>query len=292
MTLILESEAARSLTLTRVVASVLREHEWLVTEGACYSGGAIDVAAKRTWASGGLTAGLRLAAFCVASSPDQHLLFCETPHGFDAGLPRFSRGDDDATQREAIRQTLVRYLDAPASEDVLQTMHAAAYPNGVARSASASVVAPAARACASGFREIDDRGRAASGGFALAVADAFSSADAVCDDLLHFQLEGIGDDLDVEVLPERQELASSILVQATSRCELVHPVVVTDAPLSILGDAAKTTERPWLRLLRSSLIASAPRWIDIVHEEAFPRYASTVTRHYDAHYKRRKFNRL
>jgi hypothetical protein len=288
MTLILESEAARSLALTRVVAGTLRDQAWQVTEGAFYSRGAVDVAAKRTWTSGEVTARLRLVAFCV-SSAGGHLLFSQLPPDGENSLPAFSFGDDDPAQRDAIRQLLARYLDAEAVEDALHGLHAAAYPNEMAHTRAAHVVSPPARTCASGFREIDDTGRAANGAFTLAVTDAFASADAIRDDLLRFELEVIGEDLAGATAQERIEFASSAFGQAVSICEHIHPVVVTDAPLTILGDGAKTTDRAWLRLLRSSLLAAEQRWIDVVNEAAFPRYASMLTSHYDARYKRQRF---
>jgi hypothetical protein len=288
MSLILESQAARSLAFTRSVAATLQELEWQVTESAFYSRGAIDVAANRTWTGGPLTARLRLAVFCVATAGRRLLFSAQPPSGEDS-LPGFRLGDDDPGRREAIRQLLVRHLEAEAVEEAIRELHVAAYPNGAARTQAAHVPALSARTCASGFREIDDAGRAISGGFTLAVADAFACGDAIRDDLLRFELDVIGDDLEVEAPQDRIELATSTLVQAASSCELIHPVVVTDAPLSILGDAVKPTERPWLRLMRSSLVAAEHRWIDVVNEATFPRYASLMTKHYDAHYKRRTF---
>lgn len=282
MTVILDSAAAHSFALGGAVATALRGLEWNVTEGAFYSGGAIDVAARKVWKNRSIQAAVRLAVFSDGGQ-GRELVFAQAPVS-ERSLASYSLGDDVASQREAIRRALAPHADAAAA---LQQLHDTAYPRERALVHAAHVPPPPARAQASSFRQLDG-----TNGFEQAATAAFAALEAIHADLLRFDLDVILDDLTLFADPaERTGHAAGMLADGTASCDLLHAIVVTEAPLSLLANASRVASVPWLRLVRTALLGGGATWIDVVQSSAIDDYTSTLTRHYDAQFKRRKFER-
>ena len=118
-------------------------------------------------------------------------------------------------------------------------------------------IAPRARAHAASFRGDD--------AFLLAVDDAFLSIDAVLHDLFAHDLDAGGN-------------AAELLAPLVRQRALVHAAVLTDAPLTLLGE--RLTERDSIRLHRTRVVEAGGGWVDVVGAEGVGRWAAGVTKHY------------
>jgi len=280
MTVLLDSPAARSLALGRSAATAFRALDWDAAEGVVSSAGGIDVAAERRWKSRSLQASVRLLIFSDGD-PQRELLFAAAPVAASR-LASYSLGDDILSQRETIRKTLVPHADAGAA---LAILHAAAYPRERSAVHNAHVPPPPARAHASGFRQLGG-----TNGFEQIANAAFGALDTVRDELLRFDLEVVLDDLSLlDHAAERTAHAGRMLADRSASCDLLHAIVVTEAPLSLLANAERLAPAPWLRLERTTLIGGERRWIDVVQSEALAAYTTAVASHYAAQFKRRRF---
>jgi hypothetical protein len=250
---ILTQPLARRSTLARDAATTLAALGWRVTYSAHHSAGTADLAAERSWSRGRLTARVRLIIRCDAR--DERLVFPSLEgEGFDR-LPSYSLGDDDPAQRRA----LAKLLDDAA-------LHAAAYPRDIAITEPARIDALHARTRAAAIHD-------------PALDEAFASIDAVRHDLLRHDLDVIADDLDID-----RDVAVESAVDAAHRCELLVPVVITDAELWSLPGRRR---HPWLRAERASLVGHERQWVDVAQD--FEGYAGALTRHVNAQYRKRRF---
>jgi hypothetical protein len=196
---LLTHPAARRPTLARDAATALAANGWRITHAARYFGGMADVAADRTWSRGRITARVRLVIRC--DSRDQRLAFSSLGDWSD-GLPFYSLGDDDPAQRRALGKLF---------DD--SQLHAAAYPRQTALTEPARIDAPRAPARVAAIAD-------------AALDEAFASIDAVRHDLLQHDLDVIADDLDID-----RDFAAQAAIDAAHRCELIYPIVITDAEL-------------------------------------------------------------
>ncbi|HEX2836086.1 MAG TPA: hypothetical protein VHW00_23985 [Thermoanaerobaculia bacterium] len=76
---------------------------------------------------------------------------------------------------------------------------------------------------------------------------------------------------------------------ATPHATLIHGVVLTEAPLWLLGENDRLSSRASIRVIRTSGASGEREWIDVVQSDSFDAYAESVTRHYVAAMKKRKF---
>ena len=274
---LLTHPTARRPALARDAAAALAANGWRITHAARYSGGTADVAADRSWSRGRLTARVRLVIRC--DSRDQRLVFSSLEDSTDR-LPFYSFGDDDPAQRRA----LSRLFDGEPSpglrppspalrervddDTLISELHAAAYPRETALTEPARIDAPRARTRVAALAD-------------AVLDEAFASIDAVRRDLLQHDLDVIGDDLDID-----RDFAAQAAIDAAHRCELIYPIVITDAELWALP---RKQRRDWLRIERASLVGHERQWIDIVEATGFASYAEALTRHLSAAYRKRRF---
>jgi len=255
---ILADPTARRLTLARDAAAALAASGWRVMHAAVHSGGTADVADDRTWSRGKLSARVRLIVRCD-SRPERFVLSALDDDAPDR-LPSYCLGDDDPAQRRA--------LAGVADAALIERLHAAAYPREIALTEPAHLDALPARARAAAVRD-------------AVIDEAFASIDAVRGDLLQHDLDVVRDDLDID-----RDFAATVVLEGAHRCDLLYPMVVTDAELWSLPDKKR---RDWMRLERSSLVGHQRQWIDIVEGGAFAAYADALTRHITAAYRKRRF---
>jgi len=255
---ILAHPAARRLSLAHDAAASLAALGWRTARSAVHSGGTADVAADRSWSRGALAARVRLIVHCDAR-PERLLLSSLEASSHDR-LPSYSFGDDDPAQRRALAEIIL-----PAD---LARLHRTAYPHEAAATEPARVDALPARARAAAARD-------------EVLDEAFASVDAVRRDLLQYDLDVVRDDMDID-----RDVAVETALHAAQRCELLQPIIVTDAELWSLPDRRR---HDWIRIERSSLVGHERRWIDVVRGDAFASYADALTRHLAAIYRKRRF---
>ena len=251
---LLTHPSARRPTLARDTATALAANIWRVIHAARYSGGTADIAADRTWSRGRLTARVRLVIRC--DSREERLVFSSLGEASDR-LPFYSLGDDDPAQRRALSKLF---------DD--SELHAAAYPRETALTEPARIDAPSANARVAAIAD-------------AALDEAFASIESVRRDLLQHDLDVIGDDLDID-----RDFAGQTAVDAAHRCELIYPIVITDAELWSLPERRR---HDWLRVERASLVGHERQWIDVVETANFASYAGALTRHISAQYRKRRF---
>jgi hypothetical protein len=156
-------------------------------------------------------------------------------------LPMYWLGEDDRKQRSAIAERL-----GSAAE---QKIHAKAYRNGEAIIYAARVLAPKARAYVS-FSDPD-------------IDRMFATIDDWRRALLEQDISCMEEEMDV----------------AIGRCELLHPIVITDA----------TMQKPWVRLQQTELIGGGTRWLDVVAAEHADDYVRALHQHYNNAFTKRRF---
>src|SRR5215212_5149463 len=230
----------------------LAGHGWAARQGAACSGGGVDLAAERLWRRGELTARVRL----IIEIPDDlnPLLLSPTPPPPTvACLPFYTLGDDDPEQRLAITAVLRCHGLDPTP--ILAALHRAAYRRDLAVITPARVDPPAAPRTAATFRA------------GSPIADAFRLVPAIRADLLRHDLDVLAGDLPAHVA-------------APPHCELLHPIVLTAAPLP---------SRDWLRLERRAVVGAEWQWLDVVHSGFASAFVEMLTAHYEAAYRRRRF---
>jgi hypothetical protein len=159
----------------------------------------------------------------------------------------YSIADDDLEQRRALAEVLGEF-QMPAV-------------------AHRGAIAPRAKAHAGSYRGGDD--------FAVIADDAFLSIDLVLHDLFDHDLEVLADDLDAGAD------ANELLAPLARRRDLVHAIVVTDAPLTLIGN--RIADRDWLRVHRTRVVGAGGGWVDVVGAEGWAKYAGAVTKHYERH---------
>jgi len=250
---ILTHPTARRPHLAGETASALAALGWRVTYSAHHSAGTADLAAERSWSRGRLTARVRLIIRCDAR--DERLVFPSLEGDLFDRLPSYSLGDDDPAQRRA----LAKLLDDAA-------LHAAAYPRDIAVTEPARIDALHARRRVAAIHD-------------PALDEAFASIDAVRHDLLQHDLDVIADDLDID-----RDVAVESAIDAAHLCELLVPIVITDAELWSLPERRR---HPWLRAERTSVVGHGRQWIDVAQD--FASYAGALTRHVNAQYRKRRF---
>ena len=255
---ILAEPAARRLALARDAADALAASGWRMTYAAVHSGGTADLAAERTRTHNKLAARVRLIIHC--DSRQQRFVLSSLDAPITDRLPFYSLGDDDPAQRRALAATL--------DPDLIAQIHAAAYPRAIALTERAQIDAPPARAHVAAISD-------------QVLDEAFASADAVRRDLLQHDLDVIRDDADID-----RDFAAHGAIDAAHRCELLYPIVITDAELRSIPDKKR---HDWLRVERTSLVGHQRQWIDLVHGAAFAHYADALTRHISAAYRKRRF---
>jgi hypothetical protein len=249
---ILAHPAARRLALADHAARVLGAHGWRVTRAAAHSAGIADLAAARTWSRGRLAARVRLVIRC--DSRDERLVFASLGDAVDR-IPFYSLGDDDPQQRRALAKLL---------DDAL--IHAAAYPREKAITEPAQIDALRARTRVAAVAD-------------PVLDEAFASVAAVQRDLLQHDLDVISDDMDID-----HDMAMHAAVDAAQRCELIYPIVITDAELWTLPAKRR---HDWLRVERASVVGQQRQWIDVV--SAFDSFEEALTQHVNATYRKRRF---
>jgi hypothetical protein len=195
---------------------------------------------------------------CDATS--ERLLFPATDTTGGDPIPFYSLGDDDPAQRRA--------LAAVASAEAIAQLHESAYPRDEARLRGARIDAMRARS----------RGAAIS---LPSLDDAFHAIDAVRSDLLAHDLDIVRDDLDLD-----RDSGVQTLLGGAMRCDLLYPIVITDATLWSLPDIRR---HDWLRVERRSVVGHERRWVDIVNAEDFAPYAQALTRHLNAALRKGRF---
>jgi len=252
---ILADPAARRLSLTRDAAAALAGLGWRVTQSAVHSGGTADVAADRAWSRDALSARVRLLLRC--DSRAERIVLSSLDRAHDDRLPCYTFGDDDLAQRRAVAEVIG-----------VDRLRSVAYPREVAFIEPARIDALPARARAVAIRD-------------AVLDEAFSSVDAVRRDLLQHDLDVVRDDLDID-----RDVAAESALQAEQRCELLYPIVVTDAELWSLPERKR---HDWIRVERSSLVGHERQWIDVVHGAAVAAYADALTRHVASSYRKRRF---
>lgn len=235
------SDAGRSIALIRDVAASLRALGWMAREAAEHSAGVLDLAATRIATRKGLETRVHLLIRCHSGS---HVLFSEAAREVDDSVASYSIGDDDLAQRRALTEVLGAY-------EVEAVLHRAP-------------IAPRAKTHAASYRGDD--------AFAVIADDAFLSIDIVLHDLFDDDLDVLADDLDAG------GDASALLAPLARRRDLVHAIIVTDAPLTVIGD--RLSDRDWLRIHRTRVAGAGGGWVDVVGAEAFAKYARAVTKHY------------
>jgi hypothetical protein len=246
------------ILLARDAASALAGNGWRVTHAATHSGGTADLAADRTWSRGRLTARVRLIVRCDAR--EERFVFSSLAAERAADrLPFYSFGDDDPAQRRALAAVL---------DDGIKQLHAAAYPREVALTEPARVDAPPARTLAAATRD-------------AVLDEAFASIDAVRRDLFQHDLDIVRDDFDID-----RDVAAQTAIDAAHRCDLLIPIVITNAELWSLPENKR---RDWIRIERSSLVGHERQWIDVVEGAAFARYADALARHLTSAFRKRRF---
>jgi hypothetical protein len=143
-------------------------------------------------------------------------------------------------------------------------------------SAGTRVTPAPARARASLFQSDD-------ASLAAAVELMFRTIPALLSDLHDHELEVFQTDSDT--------LYESGIEDDRARAPhvtFVHPLVVTAAPLYLLGDAARLTPRASVRLIRTRAAGGERRWIDLLGAGAFPAFVEHAARHYDRAFRRRR----
>jgi hypothetical protein len=235
------SAAGRSVAIIRNVTATLRTLGWSVREAAEHSAGTADVAAERNSSRKGVETRVHLVILCHSGS---RVLFSEVEREVDDSVASYSIADDDLQQK----RTLAEVLGETSVEPV----------------AHRPAIAPRARAHAGSFRAED--------AFPEIAGDAFLSIDAVLHDLFDHDLEVLADDVDAG------GDANELLAPLTRIRHLVHAILVTDAPLTLIGD--RTTDRDWLRVHRTRVAGAGGRWLDVVGAEGWGKYAGAVTKHY------------
>jgi hypothetical protein len=248
--------SADGLSLARDASAALASLGWRTARAAVHSGGTADVAAARTWSRGKLSARVRLVIRCD-SRPERLLLSSLDDAVAGDRIPSYSFGDDDPAQRRTIGEII------PTDR-----LHRAAYPRELAVTDRARLDAlpPPARGTALRDAVLDE---------------AFTSVDAIRRDLLQFDLDVVRDDLDID-----RGAGAETAIQAALRCDLIYPIVITDADIHALP---ARTRRDWIRIERSALVGGERRWIDVVQAAAFSSYAGALTRHIESAYRRRRF---
>lgn len=187
------------------------------------------------------------------------------------------------------------------SADVRLILHAHSGGDGVFVSATESVAESLPSFCYAEIRALDDTlgapariappsmrvkaatFRADDPTFAHVAEAAFSSTAALYDDL--FAHEADVYDTDDATYAE----AGIARPDATApHVTLLHPIVVTNAKLWVLGDRDRLTSRDAVRLLRTRAASGERKWIDVVHAGAVDAYVESVTRHYVNAMKKRR----
>lgn len=70
---------------------------------------------------------------------------------------------------------------------------------------------------------------------------------------------------------------------------LIHSIVLTDAPIQVLGDNDRTRTQSAVRLIRTAAASGERTWIDVVNADGFESYVESITRYYAGAMKKRRF---
>jgi len=284
-TYIRDSVTYRAMSLEVRVARTLDSFGWQTAHSAWYrdvreqKDRELDVDAVRRWQyphGNEVYVHLHVLVECK-SVKGGHLLFARDASKGEDSLRYHWLDADDEWTREQLLQTLTRRgVNDRAAARAIRRFHEAMYPEG--EGIAVRVVPPASPAPnrVTAGQELGSRHYLWEASQAV-----YGTIENTIAELLSDSLVEVRDSVPHRVGEQRLlEECVAAMVSEAGGITIFHPVVVTDAKLWAFEAGADPEPIDSCRVTQRRIATGAQRWIDIVHEDDFGRWAGRMTQWY------------